>query len=86
MNEKYINRIGWFASIMAIAMYVSYLDQISRNLAGHKGSVILPIFTTINCTAWILYAGLRKKKEWPIIVCNLPGVVLGIITAITAVI
>lgn len=85
MNDKIINRIGWFASTMAILMYVSYIDQIMRNLHGNKGSVILPIFTTFNCAAWIAYAGLRKKKDWPIIMCNLPGVVLGIISAITAI-
>ena len=69
---------------MAIAMYFSYIDQIMRNLHGHQGSVILPITTTINCAAWTLYAGLKTKKDWPIIMCNVPGVVLGIITAITA--
>ena len=84
MDEKIINRIGWFASIMAIAMYFSYIDQIIRNLHGQQGSVILPITTTINCTAWTLYAGLKAKKDWPIIMCNVPGVILGIITAITA--
>lgn len=84
MNEKIVNRIGWFASIMAIAMYVSYIDQIMRNIAGHKGSVILPIVTSINCTAWILYAGLKSKRDWPLLMCNIPGLILGIITAITA--
>ena len=85
MNEKIINRIGWAASIMAMAMYFSYIDQISLNLQGHPGSVILPIVTTINCTAWVLYGWLKPKKEWPIVSCNLLGIVLGIVTAITAV-
>ncbi len=86
MNEKIVNRIGWFASIMAIAMYISYIDQIMRNIAGHPGSVILPVTTTINCSAWALYGWLKVKKDWPIIMCNLPGILLGIITAITAII
>ena len=84
INEKTINRIGWFASVMAIAMYFSYIDQIIRNIDGTKGSIILPLITTINCTAWVLYAGLKSKKDWPIIVCNAPGIVLGTMTAITA--
>jgi len=57
---------------MTVAMYFSYIDQIMRNLSGHKGSIILPIITSINCLAWILYASLKQKKEWPIIICNIP--------------
>jgi len=80
-----MNRIGWFASFMAIAMYTSYIDQIRLNLSGQNGSLILPIITTINCTAWVLYGALKAKMDWPIIVCNIPGIVLRIITAVTAV-
>jgi len=86
MNEKTVNRIGWFASVMAITMYVSYIDQIKLNLSGVKGSVILPIATIFNCSAWVLYGFLKPKRDWPIITCNIPGVILGIATAITAII
>lgn len=86
MDQRTVNKIGWFASIMAILMYVSYIDQIMRNIAGHPGSVILPVTTTINCSAWALYAWNKEKRDWPIIMCNLPGVVLGLVTAITAII
>lgn len=85
MNEKVVNKIGWVASLMATAMYVSYLDQIKLNLSGQKGSVILPIVTTINCTAWTLYGFLKKSKDWPLIFCNVPGIFLGFITAMTAI-
>lgn len=85
-NEQLVSRIGWFASIMAIVMYVSYIDQILRNIAGHTGSVILPAATIINCSAWVLYGALKSRRDWPIIACNILGVVLGAITAITAVI
>ena len=84
MKEKYVNKIGWLASFMSTAMYISYIDQIRLNLAGQKGSIILPIITTINCTAWALYGFLKEKKDWPLIVCNVPGIFLGLITAITA--
>ncbi|KKP40521.1 MAG: hypothetical protein UR28_C0001G0031 [Candidatus Peregrinibacteria bacterium GW2011_GWF2_33_10] len=86
MNERTINKIGWFASFMAIAMYSSYIDQIRLNLSGQTGSIILPIITVINCSAWTFYGALKTKKDWPIIICNIPGIVLGIITAITAII
>lgn len=82
--EKRVKIIGWIASITAIAMYVSYIDQILLNIAGQTGSIILPVVTTFNCTFWILYGSLGRKKDWPIIVCNIPGVFLGVATAITA--
>ena len=83
-EKNIINKIGWFASFMSIAMYFSYIDQIMLNISGQKGSVILPIVTSINCTAWTSYASLKSKKDWPIIACNVPGIFLGIITAVTA--
>lgn len=84
MLEKHVNAIGWFASLMAISMYFSYIDQIILNLNGNPGSIILPIITTINCTAWTCYGYLKTKKDWPIILCNVPGIILGFITALTA--
>jgi len=86
MSEKNINIIGWAASIMGILMYFSYIDQIRLNISGQTGSIILPIVTTINCTLWAVYAFLKPKKDLPLFICNLPGVILGIITTITAII
>ena len=85
MDEKIINRIGWFASLMAIAMYFSYIDQIRLNLSGHPGSLLLPIITSINGSAWVVYGSLKEKKDWPIITCNVPAIFLGAITFITAI-
>jgi len=86
MDEKKINKIGWFASIVSVAMYVSYIDQIRLNISGHPGSIILPIITTVNASLWFSYGAFKKKKDWPIVICNIPGIILGIITAITAVV
>lgn len=85
MNKKIVDRIGWFASLMATTMYVSYIDQILRNINGQPGSIILPIITVINCTAWTLYASWKTKRDWPIIFCNIPGIILGTISATTAI-
>lgn len=85
MNNKYVSYIGYFAAMMSISMYFSYIDQIIRNLHGHPGSIILPIFTTMNCITWALYAGLLPKVNLPILMANLPGIVLGIVTTITAI-
>lgn len=86
MDQKTVGKIGWVASIMAILMYASYLDQIRLNISGHPGSVMLPIITVINCSFWVTYGTLLEKKNWPIIACNLPGIFLGAITAITAIV
>lgn len=84
MKEKHVIKIGWFASIMALVMFFSYIDQITMNLDGNKGSTILPLATMTNCAAWTAYGSLRTKKDWPIIICNIPGVVLGLVTFITS--
>ena len=79
-----VEKIGWLASIMAIIMFCSYLDQIRLNLSGQIGSILLPSATVVNCFAWISYAFLKQPKDWPIISCNLIGLILGIITVLTA--
>lgn len=86
MNEKTLNKIGWIASIITISMYTSYIDQIRLNLSGQKGSIIVPIITTLTGIAWTSYALLKKKKDWPIAACNIPAIIFGIITTITAII
>lgn len=86
MNEKTINKIGWLASFLAMAMYFSYIDQIILNISGKTGSVILPVITAINCTTWVVYGSLKDKKDWPLITCNVPGIILGVITAVTAIV
>jgi uncharacterized protein with PQ loop repeat len=86
MSEKLVNRIGWFAAIMSVAMYFSYIDQIRLNFAAEKGSFILPVITVVNCTAWGMYGLFKAKKDWPIIICNISGIFLGIVTAVTAVV
>ena len=84
MKESYINYIGWFASLMAIAMYVSYIDQIKMNLHHDKGSIIQPLAATINSVAWTCYGYLKQKKDWPMIICNVTGIFLAGITFYTA--
>lgn len=86
MNDNNVKKIGWFASMTAIIMFSSYIDQIRLNIDGNTGSIILPIATMINCTAWICYALFKKDKDWPIFVCNALGVIVGGVTAVTAII
>ena len=84
LSDKHLKTLGWLASLCAIAMYVSYIDQIRLNLSGAKGSLLLPLVTVFNCILWIGYGWLRDKKDFPIIMANIPGVVLGLICFVTA--
>lgn len=82
MNQKIAERIGWAASIIAIVMWFSFIDQIRLNLAGQKGSLLIPIVVTVNCILWTLFG--LGKKNWQIVASNVPGIFIGAITAITA--
>jgi uncharacterized protein with PQ loop repeat len=84
MNEKMVFWVGWFASIMTILMYSSYIDQIRLNLSGHPGSLILPFTTILNNMSWIAYAVLKEKTDWPIFICSAIGLILAALTFITA--
>ncbi|MDN4631499.1 SemiSWEET family transporter [Sphingomonas sp. PsM26] len=82
--ERAILILGWVATATAVMMYVSYISQIQLNLAGHKGSVIQPLATAVNCTLWVAYGLLKPQRDWPVALANAPGVVLGAITFATA--
>ncbi len=84
MNERGILVLGWVATVTAIVMYLSYIDQIMLNLAGQKGSVVQPFATMVNCALWVGYGFLKNKRDWPIVVANAPGVVFGAAALVTA--
>ena len=84
MNPKIFKILGWIATFTAMLMYVSYFPQIINNIHGHKSSVLQPTVAAINCILWVSYVFFQKKKDWPIVVANLPGVVFGAIAAVTA--
>ena len=76
--------IGRIASVLSVIMYVSYITQISNNLAGHPGTPWQPLAAFFNCVMWTAYGVLKPKKDWPIIVANVPGIFLAAITFITS--
>lgn len=83
-HPDWVRRIGWLASAAAILMYVAYVDQIRLNLLGHKGSPLQAAATILNCSLWIAYGASQARRDWPIIVANLPGIVLGLAALLTA--
>ena len=83
MNQKSVGTIGWISTITAMLTYFSYVDQIRLNLSGHPGSLLIPVFTVLNCSVWLPYAFFLEKRNWPLIVSTLVGLSLGLISAIT---
>lgn len=59
--------IGWVATAASVSMYIAYIDQISRNLDGVKGSVIQPAAACVAATLWTLYGALRAKWDLPLV-------------------
>ena len=83
-QEKFLSILGWIATATAMAMYISYIPQISSNLAGQKGDWLQPMVAGINCTLWVAYGFIRKKKDWPLVIANFPGIIFGFLASFTA--
>ena len=84
-DENFFNKLGQLGSILSVMMYVSYIPQITNNLAGNKGSFIQPLVAMINCIVWFIYGTFKKERDVPIMIANAPGILFGLVTAITAV-
>ena len=84
MSEKQMKIVGWIATFMSIMMYVSYIPQILDNLEGHKGNFIQPAVAALNCCLWCYYGFFKEERDIPIVAANIPGIILGTITALTA--
>ena len=83
-DENFFNKLGQLGSILSVMMYVSYIPQITNNLAGNKGSFIQPLVAMINCTVWFVYGTFKKERDVPIMIANAPGILFGLVTALTA--
>ncbi len=77
LRNAAVRIIGYTASVLAVVMYVD-------NLAGHPGNPIQPFAAMLNCIMWSAYGLLPKKKDWPIVIANVPGVFLAATAFLTA--
>lgn len=84
INKDSLFYVSRLATVFSIMMYVSYIPQILDNMSGMKGNPIQPLSAVINSSLWVLYGLLKEKKDWPVIIANLPGIVLGLLTFLTA--
>ena len=78
-NQRFITILGYVATFTSVCM-----QQIGLNLSGQKGGWLQPFATTINCSLWVAYGLLKEKRDLPISLANAPGVILGLITFVTA--
>jgi len=76
--------IGWVATAASVSMYVAYIDQITRNLDGLKGSTIQPAAACVAATLWTMYGALRAKWDLPLVWANVPGIILAAAAFLTA--
>ena len=83
-QEKMIKYLSWVATTMSVMMYVSYIPQIADNLAGIKGNPIQQLVAAINCTLWVVYGLGKKQRDLALETANLPGLIFGLVTFITA--
>lgn len=80
------DQLAWLGKIAVgtcLLMYVSYIQQIMANLAGHPVSAIQPSVAMVNATLWFSYGWFKPNKDWPIIISNIPGTIFGLVTLIT---
>ena len=84
LSEKQVKILSMVATVAAVCMYFAYIAQIQANLAGQKGSPIQPLAAAVNCTLWVVYGLMKPQRDYAVAIANMPGIVLGIITAITA--
>lgn len=78
--------IGDIATVANMIMYISYIGEILQNLNGQPTSFIQPFCASINAALWVAYGWVKPKRDWILIVADVPGVIFGLIAAITAVI
>lgn len=80
-NEK---TIGIIASVLAILMFVSLIEILLSNIRGDSKILIQPAFTAVNGLFWSLYA--YSRKDWPLLIPNILACLLGLFTALSALI
>ena len=84
MSDKQMKTLCWVATFMSVMMYVSYVPQIMDNLSGHEGNFIQPLVAAVNSSLWVYYGLFKEERDLPLADANAPGIIFGLITALTA--
>jgi integral membrane protein len=84
-SDKFITILGWIGTALSVAMYVFYLDTIQGNLASPEHDRFLqPLAASVNCTVWTCYGLFKTPRDLPIAFANMPGIIFGVATVISA--
>ena len=43
-----------------------------------------PLVAAVNCSLWVYYGLFKKERDLPLAAANAPGIIFGLITALTA--
>lgn len=84
MSERNSEILAWANTCLSVVIHVSYGPHIVANLSGNKVPFLQPLAAAINCTIWVSYGLLKPKKDYPLAAANFPGIIFGLLTAITA--
>ncbi|MEY8437590.1 SemiSWEET family transporter [Atopobiaceae bacterium 24-176] len=84
IEKRWIRRLSYVATGLAVMMYVSYIPQIMNNLAGQYGSPWQPLVACVACTLWVVYGFCKLHRDWALVAANAPGIVFGLITFLTS--
>ena len=84
MSEINSEILAWAGTCLSVVIHVSYGPHIAANLDGNKVPFLQPLAAAINCTIWVSYGVLKPKKDYPLAAANFPGIIFGLLTAITA--
>ena len=84
MNEKQMKILGWVATFMSVMMYVSYFPQSWTTSLVTKETLFNRLSLAINCSLWVYYGLFKKERDLPLTAANAPGIIFGLITALTA--
>lgn len=84
LSARSFHYLGIIATIASLGMYVSYIPQIFDNLQGLKSNPTQPLAAAFNSGLWVCYGLLREKKDLPIVIANIPGVICALTAFFTA--
>ena len=80
---KVVRIVSELATVMCVLMYVSYISEIRSNLAGNTVSLSQTLTMILDAILWTGYGWLKKYRDWPLIISNVPGVLFGVVTILT---
>jgi len=49
-----------------------------------KGKLYSTAFSAINCSLWVYYGLFKKERDIPLAAANAPGILFGLVAALTA--